>query len=101
MLRTIYERPRNITGLDLWFAGNPATPLDVLERIARTRGGGDPNVVRALLGNPSLDCALLDQLAPTVEKVGSAGGQPPPSPAAADDEDLSSRIGELRPSLCR
>lgn len=92
VLRTIYERPRNITGLDLWFAGNPATPRDVVERIART--STDPNVLRPLLGNPSLDCALLDQIAQTVEKVGSAG-QPPPS------DDIASRIVELRPSLCR
>ena len=92
VLRSIYERPRNITGLDVWFAANPATPADVLERIART--SADLNVLSALLGNPRLDCALLDQTAQTVEKVGSAGQ----SSLAAD---VTSRIAELRPTLCR
>lgn len=92
VLRWIYERPRNITGLDVWFAANPATPRDVLERMAR--GASDPNVIAALLGNPSLDCALLDQTAQTVEKVGSAGQSSLPSA-------LSSRVAELRPMLCR
>jgi len=93
VLRTIYERPRTITGLDLWFAGNPATPMDILALIARTNP--DPNVLQALLGNPALDCALLTQTAQTVEKVGSTGQ---PSPSAGE---LTSRIAELRPTLCR
>jgi hypothetical protein len=95
VLRAIYERPRQITGLDVWFAGNPSTPTDILTLIARTNT--DPNVLNSLLGNPALDCALLTQTAQTVEKVGSAGQ------SSSSDEltSLSSRVAELRPTLCR
>jgi hypothetical protein len=92
VLRAIYERPRNITGLDIWFAGNPATPADILERIART--STDLNILNSLLGNPSLDCALLTQTAQTVEKVGSAG-------QSSFSDAVASRAAELRPTLCR
>jgi hypothetical protein len=88
ILREIYERPRTISGLDIWFAGNAATPRDLLERIAtKTR---EASVVQALLQNPALDCALLQQAAASL----AASDRP------ADEYSLA-RIRELRPTLCR
>jgi len=59
IMRKLYTQ-KDIGGLDIWFAGNPSTPKEVLSDIARkTR---DPNVVTALLQNPALDCSTLTQL---------------------------------------
>jgi len=87
IIRELYTKPRTITGLDYWFAQNPATPRDILERIARTTK--EPTVINALLQNSVLDCALLEQAARTVAAT-------PPNPAYQNE----ARIEELRPILC-
>ncbi len=63
ILRNLFNRNRtdSISGLDIWFAGNPATPRDILAQIART--ASDTHVIGVLLENPSLDCWLQGQLA--------------------------------------
>jgi hypothetical protein len=65
IMRKLYTQ-RDISGLDIWFAGNPSTPKEVLRDIARkTR---DPNVVTALLQNTALDCTTLTQLSVNLMK---------------------------------
>src|SRR5256714_5263964 len=65
IMRKLYTQ-HDITGLDIWFAGNPSTPKEVLGDIARkTR---DPNVVTALLQNTALDCTTLTQLSVNLMK---------------------------------
>lgn len=54
-------RPAPITGLDIWFAGNPSTPADVLVDVARTTESID--AVRTLLRHPALDCAMIEGVA--------------------------------------
>ncbi len=88
VMRALYERPRTISGLDIWFAGNAATPRDVLDRISSTTRDG--NVVQALLQHPSLDCRLLRQAAASL----AASDRPA-------DGFVLARIRELRPVLCR
>lgn len=88
ILRAIYERPRTIGGLDIWFAGNAATPRDILDRISRTTR--DVNVIQKLLQNPTLDCALLNQ---TASSLGA-------SDRPADEYSLVT-VGERRAELCR
>lgn len=61
IIREIYTKPRTITGLDGWFARNPATPRDVLEKISTTTTS--TWAISQLLENPAVDCALLDQAA--------------------------------------
>ena len=87
ILREHYERPRTIGGLDIWFAGNAATPRDILDKISRTTT--DASVVQGLLGNPALDCRLLTQAAARLEAT-----------ARPEDEYALSRVRELRPALC-
>ena len=87
IIRELYTRPRTITGLDIWFAGNPATPRDILDRISKT--SKESYVINALLQNPVLDCALLEQAARNY------------GPATRDTADYTAaRIEELRPTLC-
>jgi hypothetical protein len=85
ILREIYNRPRTIGGLDIWFAGNVATPRDVLDPISRTTTSGD--VAGALLDNPALDCGLVTQIATRLKKLENAG-------------DAAARARELQPTLC-
>jgi uncharacterized protein (DUF1778 family) len=62
ILREIHAlRPAPITGLDIWFAGNPSTPTDVLLDVARTSESID--AVRMLLRHPALDCAMIEGVA--------------------------------------
>ena len=87
IIRELYTRPRTITGLDNWFAGNPATPRDILDQISKT--SKEAFVINALLQNPVLDCALLEQAARNY------------IPATRDSADYTAaRIEELRPTLC-
>ncbi len=65
ILRDLYKQPHANTG-DIWFAGNPATPREILADIART--AYDTHVIGALLENPSLDCWLQGQLAQNLMK---------------------------------
>ena len=87
IIRELYNKPRTISGLDYWFAQNPATPREILDKISKTTK--EPTVMSALLQNPVLDCALLEQAARTVAAT-------PPNPAYQNE----ARIEELRPTLC-
>jgi hypothetical protein len=84
----LYRRPRTITGLDMWFAGNPATPKVILDEISRT--ATESYVIGALLENPSLDCGMLTQLAVTLMKRQNRD---------ADNPNVA-RLSELTPTLC-
>ena len=66
IFRELYEPERDSSRLDIWFAGNPATPREILAEIART--STNTFVISALLENPSLDCWLQGQLARNLMK---------------------------------
>lgn len=87
IIREIYTKPRTITGLDIWFARNPSTPRDILDRISKT--SKERSVISELLQNPVLDCALLEQAAGNVAAA-------PHEPA----DYVTARIEEARPELC-
>ena len=88
VLIELYHRPQTIMGLDIWFAGNPATPKVILNEISRT--ATDRNVIAALLENPSLDCGMLTKLAVTLMKRQNRD---------ADNPNVA-RLSELTPTLC-
>jgi hypothetical protein len=88
VLLELYRRPRTIMNLDIWFAGNPASPRDILGDIART--ATDRNVIGALLENPSLDCATLSQLAVNLMKHQNRD---------ADNPSVM-RLNERLPTVC-
>ncbi len=67
VMRELYARPATIMGLDIWFAGNPATPREILDKFSRT--STDRSVITSLLGNPALDCALLGQVGVNLMRV--------------------------------
>jgi hypothetical protein len=88
ILRELFQRPRTVTGLDIWFAGNPSTPHEILDQIARTNT--DRSVLGALLENPAITCPILTQVAVNLMK-----GQ------NRDAEDANvMRLNELLPSKC-
>jgi hypothetical protein len=87
IIREIYTKPRTITGLDGWFARNPGTPRDVLEKIANTTTS--TWALSQLLQNPELDCPLLEAAARTLEKT--------PSDSAAT---VVAQLDEHRPIVC-
>jgi hypothetical protein len=80
-------RPVQITGLDIWFAGNPSAPVDVLRAVARE--SDSIHAVRALLQHPALDCAMVESVA-----------RGPAVRAHADDADVAARIAEARAARC-
>lgn len=88
VMRELYARPATITGLDIWFAGNPATPREILDNFSRT--STDRSVITSLLGNPALDCALLGQVGVNLMKVQHLD---------ADDGNVM-RVSELLPTVC-
>jgi hypothetical protein len=88
VLLELYHRPQTISGLDIWFAGNPATPKVILDEISRT--ATDRSVIGALLENPSLDCGMLTQLAVTLMKRQNRD---------ADNPSVA-RLSELTPTVC-
>jgi hypothetical protein len=88
VLLELYHRPQSISGLDIWFAGNPATPKVILEEISRS--ATDKGVIGALLENPSLDCRMLTHLAVTLMKRQNRD---------ADNPNVA-RLSELTPTLC-
>jgi len=88
VLGDLFHRPRTITGLDIWFAGNPSTPKEILSEIARTTG--DRHVANALLNNAALDCSLLTQLATNLMKRQNRD---------ADNPEVA-RVTDLVPVLC-
>ena len=89
LLLEMYRRPRTIMNLDIWFAGNPAAPKEILGDIART--ANDRNVIGALLENPSLDCGTLTQLAVNLMKGQNHD---------ADNPNVM-RLNERLPTICR
>lgn len=88
ILRELYLRPRTITGLDIWFAGNPSAPREILDEIARTTA--DRHVIAALLENPSIDCPILTQLAVNLMKGQNRD---------ADNPNVM-RLNERLPTVC-
>jgi hypothetical protein len=88
VLRELFRRPRTITGLDIWFAGNPATPKEILAEIARTNT--DRSIIAALLENPSIDCPILTQLAVNLMKDQNRD---------ADNPNVM-RLNERLPTIC-
>ncbi len=87
IIRDIYTRPRTITGLDGWFARNPATPRDVLDKISRT--STSTWAISQLLQNPVVDCTLLDQAARNLRAT--------PSDSATQ---VAAQLEEVRPTVC-
>ena len=75
--------------LDGWFARNPATPRDVLDRIAGT--STSTWAISQLPQNPAFDCAMLEQAERNLRGRGS------PSDSAAI---TLTQIEELRPTVC-
>lgn len=88
VLRALYSRRATITGLDIWFAGNPSTPKEILRDVAAKTT--DRIVVAALLENPALDCATLTQLSVNLMKVQNRD---------ADDPGVA-RINQRLPEVC-
>jgi hypothetical protein len=88
ILRELFARPRTITGLDIWFAGNPSTPKEILAGIARSNS--DRSVIGALLENPSTDCSVLTLLAVNLMKTQNRD---------ADNPNVM-RLNELLPAKC-
>ena len=66
IFRELYHPDRDSANLDVWFAGNPATPREILAQIARR--STNTFVIAALLENPKLDCWLQGQLARNLMK---------------------------------
>lgn len=87
IIRELYTKPRTITGLDGWFARNPATPRDVLEKIANS--STSTWAISQLLQNPALDCPLFEQAARNLLAA--------PSDSATR---VLAQVEELRPRLC-
>ena len=89
VLRRLHQNPGVISGLDIWLAGNPSTPKDVLIDIGRKTT--DRNVVAALLENPSADCATMSALAENLMKKQKRD---------ADDVNVQ-RFSEVYPTVCK
>jgi hypothetical protein len=88
ILSDLYHRQRTITGLDIWFAGNPSTPPDILDTISRTTK--ENYVVAQLIENPALGCKRLSELGVRLAK------QP-----LRDQPDANVlRITERLPTVC-
>ena len=88
VLLDLYRRPQTIMGLDIWFAGNPSTPHEILDQISRT--ATDRSIIGALLENPSLDCSMLTHVAVTLMKRQNRD---------ADNPSVA-RLSELTPTVC-
>ena len=87
IIRELYTKERTITGLDGWFARNPATPRDVLEKIASS--SKSTWAVSSLLQNPALDCPLLEQAARNLKA------------SSGDSAKLAAaQVEEARPTVC-
>jgi len=88
ILTEMYKRPRTIGGLAIWFAGNPATPHEILDDIARTNN--DRSVISSLLENPATDCRIITRLAVNLMKGQNRD---------AEDSNVA-RLNELLPLKC-
>jgi hypothetical protein len=89
VLLELYRHPGMMTGLAIWFAGNPSSPREILGDIART--ATDRNVIGALLENSALDCGTLSLLAVNLMKHQNRN---------ADNPSVM-RLNERLPSVCR
>ena len=87
IIREIYTRPRTITGLDGWFARNPATPRDVLDKISTATTS--TWALSQLLQNPVIDCPLLDQAARNLSAMRSDSAS-----------QVVTQLEEARPTVC-
>jgi hypothetical protein len=87
IIRELYTKPRTITGLDGWFARNPATPRDVLDKIANS--SKSTWAISQLLQNPALDCAMLEEAARNLLAA--------PSDSATI---AAAQIEDVRPTVC-
>lgn len=88
VLRKLHRNPGVISGLDIWLAGNPSTPPDVLTDIAQKTT--DRNVVAALLENPSVGCSTMSALANNLMKKQNRD---------ADNPSVA-RLTERLPAVC-
>jgi len=86
ILRELFNKPRDISGLDIWFAKNPATPADILLELANTQ---DINVIQGLLQNPRVDCPMLRRIEGGIRRS-----------TRPDDSYSTSRLAELKQSIC-
>ena len=89
VLRELYARPGTISGLDIWFAGNPSSPKEILINIGRTTTNS--SVVAALMENPSADCATMSALAENLMKKQNRD---------ADNTNVK-RFSEVYPTVCK
>ena len=88
VLRGIYRNPGVMSNLDIWLAGNPGTPRDILELIAKKTT--DRWVIGRMMENPTMDCGLLGELGTALlRRIKSGGGDP-----------NVVRMTELLPKLC-
>ncbi len=88
VLRGIHRNPGVMSNLDIWLAGNPSTPRDVLDLIAKKTTAR--SVVARMLENPALDCGLLSELGTALlRRIKSGGGDP-----------SVARMTALLPELC-
>lgn len=88
ILREIYRRPHNTSGIEISLAGNPATPRDVVRGLAGS--ATYPETIQMLLRREALDCPLLREVAAYL----AGKGQP-----LARDYNVA-RINEVTPKLC-
>ena len=86
ILRKLRANPGMISSLDIWLAGNPATPRDLLVQIADTTT--DEHVLVRLVQNPSLDCALSGIARSAFTRTGRS------------DTDAATRAAERQRELC-
>jgi hypothetical protein len=86
ILRKLHANPGMISSLDIWLAGNPATPRDLLAQIAKNTT--DEHVLVRLAQNPSLDCALSVIVHIAFTRIGRG------------DTDPAARAAERQRELC-
>jgi hypothetical protein len=88
ILRSLHHNSGVMSNLDMWLAGNPSTPKDVLEDIGKS--ATDQHVIAQLLENPALDCGVLTQVGVRLTK---APQRDPPDPNVM-------RATERLPDVC-
>jgi hypothetical protein len=86
ILRELFDKPRDISGLDIWFGKNPSMPADLLLELANTQ---DINVIQGLLQNPRVDCTMLGRIESGIKRS-----------TRPDDSYSTNRLAELRRTAC-
>ena len=86
ILRELFNKPRDISGLDIWFGKNPSTPPDILLELANTQ---DINVIQSLLQNPRVDCTMLGRIERGIKRS-----------TRPDDNYSTNRLAELVRTVC-